>query len=123
MKKFGIFFVLAVLVAVIATFVQAADPDATTREAWRTSAASYDERSPLQSPTNTAYAFDFGTATNGQVVTFKQVFAATPSVFLSYAEEPVALTTNLSAVSIGRTNFTVVGVAAKNVSWFAVGQK
>ena len=63
-----------------------------------------------------------GTGTNGQEITFSPTYAATPAIILTYAEDPGNSTSvNVSAwtSSAGGTNFTINGVAAKNIDWHA----
>lgn len=79
----------------------------------------------LTKDNTTQYVLESGTCTNDQAVSFTSPFASgSPSIVLSYAEDPGSPgTTNLYVESISTNGFTAKGVPTKDINWIAIGIK
>ena len=95
--------------------------DATFQDLTVTNSPTIVARYVLLAPDATTQdAYERGTCTNAQAISFTTAFAAAPAVFLC----GTATTTNYSyASSITVNGFTANGDDGVTMSWFAVGQK
>lgn len=86
-----------------------------------------DDRDVVRGPdAGTALGLRFGTATNGEVVTFSPVFLGTPAVTVSWTDPLGIMDTGTMIRVVIATNtatFSSPTAAATNLSWIAVGDE